>query len=226
MRYPFNKLNNYFLKKYKITENTEYELFDIYAKDLFTTKRIDLAVKYYYIECREKKQNLGFAKELYEKHIEAFTDGTFIEAGNPDKNSIEKYTRTFDDLIDDIRENGYSSDISIIPIGKNNELIDGSHRTACAAYFDQKIRVIRFSEISVDYGFEFFKRRFLDENYLSFIAKKFAMLNEDINISSVWFKISGNKSKKKSLIKRFCKRGRYVYRIVLNNIKYFLGKPI
>lgn len=33
-KYPLNKLDDYFLKYNKITEDTEYEVFDIYAKDL------------------------------------------------------------------------------------------------------------------------------------------------------------------------------------------------
>lgn len=223
MRYPFNKLNKYFLKKYKIKEDSEYELFDIYAKNLLTIKRIDLVIKYYYIECREKNKNLEFAREIYIKHIEAFTDGTFTEAGNPDKNSIEKYIEAFDDLIDDFKINGYCSDISIIPIGKDNELIDGSHRTACAAYFNQKIRVMRFSNISVDYGLEFFKRRLLDDYYLYFIAIEYGIIKDDIY---VLFKILKNISIKHILTRCFYKKVRHAYRVGINDIKYLLGKPI
>ncbi|MEK6266347.1 MAG: hypothetical protein N2B06_16505 [Clostridium sp.] len=192
MKYPLDKLDNYFLNYNKITEDMEYEIFDIYAKDMITVNRIDLVVKYYYIECREKNQDLDFAKELYKKHIEAFTDGTFSEQGNSNKNSLEKYIEVFDNLIDDFKVNGYSSDISIIPIGKNYELLDGSHRTACAAYFNQKIKVIRFPNLSVDYGFEFFKWRLLDDFYLDFIANKFAMLKDNIYILIAWPQIAGS----------------------------------
>lgn len=208
MKYPLNKLDNYFLNYNKITEDMEYEIFDIYAKDIITVNRIDLVVKYYYIECREKNQNLDFAKELYEKHIEAFSDGTFSEQGNLSKNSIEKYIEVFDNLIDDFKENGFSSDISIIPIGKNYELLDGSHRTACAAYFNQKIKVIRFPNLSVDYGFKFFKRRLLDEFYLDFIAKEFVALKDNIYILFAWPKIAENRNIKvidRILEKKQCK---------------------
>jgi hypothetical protein len=194
MKYPLNKLDNYFLNYNKITEDMEYEVFDIYAKDIITVNRIDLVVKYYYIECREKNQNLDFAKELYEKHIEVFTDGTFSEQGNLNKNSIERYFEVFDNLIDDFKENGFNADISIIPIGNNNELLDGSHRTACAAYFNQKIKVIRFPNLSVDYGFKFFKMRLLDDFYLDFIAKEFAVIKDNIHILFAWPKIACNRN--------------------------------
>lgn len=180
INYPLNKLDNYFLNHNRISEDLEYEVFDIYAKDLITVNRIDLVVKYYYIKCREKNQNLDFAKELYEKHIEAFTDSTFKEEGNSSKNSIEKYFEVFDNLIDIFKNNEYDSNISIIPLGKNYELLDGSHRTACAAYFNNKIKVIRFSNLSVDYGFKYFKIRLLDEFYLNFIAQEFVALKDNM----------------------------------------------
>lgn len=208
MKYPLNKLDNYFLNYNKITEDIKFELFDIDAKDLVMESRIDLIVKYYYISCREKNQNLSFAKELYEKHIEAFTDSTFSEQGNPNKNSIEKYIEVFDNLIDNFKKTGFDSDISIIPVGKNYELLDGSHRTACAVYFNQKVKVIRFPNLSVNYDFKFFKRRLLDDFYLDFIAKEFVVLKSNIRVLFAWPQIAGNRNNKvieEILEKKQCK---------------------
>jgi hypothetical protein len=195
-KYPLNKLHNYFLNYNEITKDTEYTLFDIDAKELITANRIDLVVKYYYIECREKNNNFEFAKELYIKHIEAFSDGTFSEQGNSNKNSIEKYLQVFNSLIDDFKINGYKEDISIIPIGKNYALLDGSHRTACAAYFNQKIKVIQFNHLFVDYGFNFFRKRLLDDIYLDFISTKYIILKDNIYVLFVWPKITKHKDNK------------------------------
>jgi hypothetical protein len=208
MSNPFRKLDNYFLDYNKITEDTEYGLFDMKAADLITEKRIDLIVKYYYIRCWEKNVNVDFARELYEKHIEAFTDGTFMEQGSTYKKSIENYLEVFNNLIDEFKERGFDSNISIIPIGKNNELLDGSHRTACAAYFNQKIKVIKFPCLSVDYDFKFFKRRLLEDYYLDFIAKEFATIKNNIHILFAWPKIVQSKKLKaveEILEKRQCK---------------------
>lgn len=194
MKYPLNKLDSYFLNYNKITEDTEYEVLHVDAKDFITVNRIDLVIKYYYIKCREKNENYDFAKDLYKKHIEAFSDSTFSEPGNSNKNSIEKYIEYFNDMIEDFKENGFNSNISIIPIGKNYELLDGSHRTACAIYFNEKVKVIRFPNLSVDYGFKFFKRRLLDDFYLDFIAKEFAALNNSIYILFAWPKIVKSKN--------------------------------
>ena len=39
----------------------------------------------------EKNLNCKFYNDLYKKHIEAFSNGTFIEYGTESKNTIEKY---------------------------------------------------------------------------------------------------------------------------------------
>lgn len=201
MKEPFNKLEKYFLEYNKITEDTSYKIFDICAKDLIQANRIDLVVKYYYIDCRENNSNLDFARELYKKHIEAFTDSTFTEEGNANKNSIEKYFEVFNHLIDSFKEEGYRPDISLIPIGKNYEILDGSHRTACAAYFNQKVKVIRFPGLWVNYGFDFFRRRLLDDYYLDFIAKKYSELSNKVYLLFSWPKIRK-------------RQGHYVYEIL------------
>lgn len=190
MNETLNKLDKYFLNYNKITSDTDYEVFDINAKELITAQRIDLVVKYYYIQCRENNENLAFARELYEKHIEAFTDGTFLEHGNNHKNSIDRYIEVFHGLIEEFKENGFKPSISIIPIGKNYELLDGAHRVACAAYFNQKIRVIRFPTLSVDYGVKFFKWRLLDDCYMDFIVKEFAALKDTVHLLIAWPKVT------------------------------------
>jgi hypothetical protein len=193
MNETLNKLDKYFLNYNKITANTDYEVFDIDAKELITVQRIDLVVKYYYIQCRENNKNLAFARELYEKHIEAFTDGTFLEHGNNHKNSIDRYIEVFHNLIEEFKKNGFEPNISIIPIGKNYELLDGAHRVACAAYFNQKVRVIRFPAISVDYGIRFFKWRLLDDCYIDFIVREYAALKNTIHLLIAWPQITENR---------------------------------
>lgn len=190
MNNTLNKLDKYFLSYNKITQDTEYEVFEIDPKELITERRIDLVVKYYYIQCRENNENISFARELYDKHIEAFTDGTFQEHGNKHKNSIDRYIETFHNLIDEFKKKGFDSSISIIPIGKNYELLDGSHRVACAAYFKQRIKVARFPDLSVDYGIKFFKLRLLDDYYLDFIVKEYAALKNNIQLLIAWPKIA------------------------------------
>ena len=173
-----HRLDPYFKEYNKIDKDSEHEIFYMEAQDLINKKRIDIVVKYYYIKDRESGENIEFAQELYKKHIEAFSDGTFTEQGNKDKNSIEKYIETFDKVIDSFKEKGFDEEVSLIPVGRDREILDGSHRVACAIYFKTKLRVIQFKNLSVDYGFDFFRRRVLDEFYLDFIAKEYVNLKK------------------------------------------------
>lgn len=195
-QYPFNLVSDYFYEYNNISESDEYEIFDIDARKLFLPQRIDLVVKYFYIQAVIENKNIELAKDIYCKHIEAFSDGTFSEMGDPNKNSMEKYISAFNNLIESFKKDGYDCNKSIIPIGKNNELIDGSHRVACAAFFNQKIRVIKFSKISINYDYKYFKRRFLKEDYLELMAEKYCEIKENTFVACVWPKAYGKNNKK------------------------------
>lgn len=181
-----DRLDTYFIAYNQIDEQTEYTTFEINPKALINYRRIDLVVKYYYIRAKETGENIEFAQELYKKHIEAFTDGTFQEHGSKEKTSLTKYIEVFDQMIDSFREEGFDAERSVIPIGRNNEILDGSHRTACALYFNSKVKVRKYPSLSADYGFDFFRRRLLDEVYLDFIAKEYVELKSEVATLLVW----------------------------------------
>lgn len=189
-----DRLDTYFKAYNKVDETEAKDAFYMEAKDLINPRRIDIIVKYYYIKARETGENLDLAKEIYTRHIEAFSDGTFTEQGKPEKNTIEKYFEVFDGLIDSFKEKGFDEELSLLPVGKNNEILDGSHRAACALYFNQRVKVIKFEDLSVDYGFEFFKKRLLDDFYLDFIAKEYVNLDRDVYAMFVWPRIGTDKN--------------------------------
>lgn len=195
-QYPFNLVSDYFYEYNNISQGDQYEVFDIDPRELFIPKRIDLVVKYFYIEAVIENKNIDLAKEMYCRHIEAFSGGTFSEMGDASKDSFEKYISVFNKLIKSFKEDGYDCNKSIIPIGKNNELIDGSHRVACAAYFNQKIRVIKFPKISINYDYKYFKRRFLEEDYLELMAEKYCEVKENTFVACIWPKAYSKNNKK------------------------------
>ena len=144
MKLPLHLLSENFVKTKKITKDTPYEIREMDAKELLCPERLDLAAKIAYIEAREKGGDMSFARELYRKHIEAFSEGNYTEPGDENKTSLEKFFSVFDELIDNYRENGFDSDKSLVPIGRDNIILDGAHRTACAIFFGGKISVIFF----------------------------------------------------------------------------------
>ncbi len=184
-------LGDYFCKFNDIDVDSEYSLERISARALINPDRIDLIVKLKYIEYREKGYDLTFIKELYKAHIEAFTYGSFREPGDVNKKSIDDYFRIFDDLIDSIKENGVDERISVIPIGKGNIILNGSHRAAIAAYFDLSIPIIRFENLTLSYNYEYFRKRLFNQHYLDYIMLEYCKFTE--SVTTLVLSSGGNK---------------------------------
>lgn len=192
---PKNLLSEYFLQTHKIDFGKKIVLEDVDASELLVSQRIDLISKYKYIDFKEKGLELGFIKELYRAHIEAFSNGSYIEPGNESKNTIDKFFDTFDKLIDDIKKNGMDRNVSVIPVGKNNVILDGAHRVAIAAYYGHKVPIIRFEELTVNYSSQFFKERLLDDKYLDYLVTEYCKINEGVYFACLWPKCNNKELK-------------------------------
>lgn len=166
MKFPYDLLSENFINTHEIDQNREYPIYEIRARELLKPERIDLAAKLAYIESKVKNIDIEYAKEIYEKHLEAFSEGYFTEPGDENKNSLNKYFQVFDDLIDSMQQNGFDRNKSFIPIGRGQTILDGAHRTACAIYFDLTVTVIEFEEYSVNFGYQYFRKRNLSEEIL------------------------------------------------------------
>lgn len=170
MELPLHLLSENFVKTKQITKDTPCEIREMDAKELLCPERLDLAAKIAYIEAREKGEDMSFARELYRKHIEAFSEGCYTEPGDENKTSLERFFSAFDELIDNYKENGFDSDKSLVPIGRDNIILDGAHRTACAIYFGGKISVISFPQFEVNFDYRYFRERRLSEEMLEYMA--------------------------------------------------------
>jgi hypothetical protein len=179
-------LGEYFCKQYIIDINENYKIEEIDAKELIVPERIDLIAKLKYIEYRENGWDLDFIKEIYTAHIEAFSNGSYTEPGNDSKNSINKYFNVFNYLIDNIKHSGLDNQISVIPVGKNNVILDGAHRVAIAAYFNLKVPIIRFDNLYADFGVEFFRNRLLKLEYINYLVMEYCKLKNNLYFVCTW----------------------------------------
>lgn len=163
------KLTPYFIENNYITAETPYEIEVIEARKLLNVNRIDLYAKLSYIKNYDLNWNSSFFKDLYCHHIEAFTDGRFKEEGDNNKDSLTQYLHTFDNIIEDIKNNGFDDSKTIVPVGKDNVLLDGAHRTAACAYYNKKITIICFNHLTRKYDLNYFKEHFLQDEYLDYL---------------------------------------------------------
>ncbi len=153
---------------------------------LLNANRMDIVCKLYYIECREKGEDLSYAKELYKAHIEAFSGGTFIEPGLSTKSTITDYFESFDRLIDDIHYNGFDPEKSILPVGEDGSLLDGSHRAAICIYYKITPIIVRIPGQKRKYDYKYFKANGMKEEYLDFMAYQFIRFSERVYSVCLW----------------------------------------
>lgn len=121
--------------------------------DFITPNRFDLIAKYLYI--KYKHLDLLFYKELYVQHIEVFNKcweypGTKV--------NVNDFIKSFDNLIESIKNNGYDNNYAI-SIGNNNVIINGSHRLMISYYYNIK-PILKFEHIKgCEYNYDFFLNR-------------------------------------------------------------------
>lgn len=161
-------------------------IYTVPATELMSPFRFDLMAKYTYVECREKNYDTDFARELYLRHIEAFSGGTFKEPGSETKHSAEAYLSEFDELIDSIKRNGYDSGSAPVPVNKNRVIGDGAHRVAICAYFGLDVPVEE-EDFDVCYDYSFFREMYLSESDSDYIATRYAESSgRDTHVFCVW----------------------------------------
>ena len=169
-------------------KNKEFELQKIPARELITVSRFDLFAKMTYIKYR--KSNLDYAKKIYTEHIKVFNPD-LKEPGREDKNGLEDFITTFDELIDYFEFNEFDSMVSLIPVSETGVILDGSHRLAALAYFDKKVSIIKFkgvqSAAKFDYAY-FIKRGLSIEAADTITYEGFSFIN-NLYIACLWPKM-------------------------------------
>ena len=179
-------LGEQFCSGNNISEKTKYEILRVNATELINAKRIDLVAKY--------------------KYIEAFTHGSCVEPGNPQKAGVEKYRKIFEEILSSMRQRGFDDTISLIPVGADFEVLDGAHRAACAIYLGIDVTVIRFPDIHFDFGYNYFQDELLPDVFLNYMLTEYCRLKENVFVANIW-PSTGKSEKKKELIPLFERYG-------------------
>ena len=157
------------------------------AENLITADRYDLIAKYIYVKHKIEHYDMKWAKELYAAHIEAFSGGSYQEPRQPQKNSLQSYIDSFDELIKSILKLGFDGKESKIPISSDTgSILDGAHRVAVCAYL-KKSELCYALEGSHIYNYAFFKKQFLGEKYLDYMALQYINIKkEKMSVICVW----------------------------------------
>lgn len=187
MKSVLDKIEQHTKISKKINEDIEYTVDEMDAIELLKPERIDLIAKLQFLKYIDHKISFSFVEELYEAHLKAFNGNKKCsEAGNNQKNNLEDYIQSFKKTAKDIKDNGFDPDKSMIPVGENNVLLDGAHRTASAIYFHKKINIIRFEGIKENYNYLFFRKNLLDEKYLDYMVTEYCKRKNNTYAFCIW----------------------------------------
>lgn len=188
----YDYLTPRFCETYNLEEDKEFEIEHINPNSLFCSKRLDLVVKYKYVDAYLNKKDMTFIKKVYKAHIEAFSQGLYIEPGQEnEKKSIYDYYRAFNELIENISKNGFDEKKSAVPIGKDNIICNGSHRVAIAMYLGCTVPCIRLQGIKNIADYRYFQKRLMPEKYIDYMALGYCAMRKNIYAGIIWPK--GNK---------------------------------
>lgn len=186
---------------FSLDDNCVEEVID--AKELLTVNRFDIYAILIYIDHKVKGvSDLDFATSVYKERTRSLTSFKFSEDGNNKKNTFEDYVETLNLLIESFQYNTFDFDKYFIPVDKDYTLIDGAHRVACSIYFNKKIKILRFIDLSiVKTNYLTLISNLLPQRYLDVMAFEATKWHDNLFMLFIWPKAYKDVSK---LDKAFC----------------------
>jgi hypothetical protein len=119
--------------------------------------------------------------------------------------------QAFDEVIDSVKTNGVDEKISVVPIDKNNILLNGAHRTSAAIYFDKDLPVAVEDREAPIFDVAFMKSRHMKAESIDYIVNEYVkMQQKGIHIAIMWPKVNW-RTKKEEVLKTFKEYGKIVY---------------
>jgi hypothetical protein len=167
-------------KKYKM------EKFKKKAKELLTTTRFDLIVKYLYAKSYKNGYETDYFLKMYKQHLKIWNN--FKEYNNPKKNSFEAFKEIFEELIDEITVNGFNGDISAVPVMGNN-ILNGAHRVAASLVNNNDVVCVNGidgRDGQLNCGWSMFENLGLRPEYADRVALEYAKLKPNTHIVTVF----------------------------------------
>lgn len=165
---------DYFCTKWNLNSSDLCKIDFVDPKDLINRNRLDLMPKLFWIESHESGIASDFADEYYKESIYAITGRTFVESGQEEtKNSYESFVNAFCELLNNIKREGFDPNKSVIPVDKNDVIMNGAHRTAIGIFLNQKVPVVRLDTTYNYVDAEFYRGRLLPDYYLELMIRDY-----------------------------------------------------
>ncbi|EOD81599.1 hypothetical protein D515_02569 [Grimontia indica] len=156
------------------------------SSKLICYERIDIVVKLIYLESVVKGFKSIFFDDLYREHLECFSNGNISEPGNDRKNDFFSFEESFLETYESIKVSGFDEIKSLVPVSNGTTIIlDGAHRTTCAIYLREKVKVIDVNSPPKKFDVGYFIREGLPGIYIDHICKKYIEMREDKSFHAI-----------------------------------------
>jgi len=187
---------------YEKLSKDSYHIERVLANKLLTWNRFDLAFKLFYLD--NKIHNVLIAKKVYKEDIKAQTLGKFIELGNEvNKKNIIHYFEQFNSTYENIKENGFLQEKTLIPLSIDGGIINGAHRVASAIHLNKEVAAITTEQSIMIADYEYFFERGVPVDCLDVVAQKFIEYsNDNVHIAFLWPSGEGFKNEAESLFSK------------------------
>jgi hypothetical protein len=181
---------------------SEYEISEISSNKLLTWNRLDLGFKLAYLDLAEKCPDV--AKEIYSHDIKAQTLGKFTEYGNEgNKNSFDHYLRSFSITYNNIKNNGFLKEKTLIPLSIDGTIINGAHRLASAIHLNESVTTIVTEQSIMVADYQYFFERDVPVKCIETIVQKFIQFsNDNVHIAFLWPSGNGHKDEAENLFSK------------------------
>ncbi len=167
---------------------------------LINTCRFDVMAKIIYGRFHLLKLQSNWGRQLYLAHLYALNG--FFESDGSGKVSAEDFLSSFHELCRSFMAEGFNEARSLIPVGSDMTIIDGSHRLALGCLLKKNVRVACFNRDTNSYNYTFFRDRQLDSSYADAMAYEYSKIKKNTYIITVFPTAEGKVSKVLQIIRR------------------------
>ncbi|UUX92268.1 hypothetical protein [Methanoplanus endosymbiosus] len=159
----------------------------INPKDLLVPERLDIIVKYLYIQALESRQDNDFFNKLYINHILKRTGGKqyiyqYID-GKPyqshSKEGIDRYLDDFLLMIESFKKSGFQKEYFIPVSSQNGIILDGAHRASCCIYFNIEPIVLYEPRLGRKWDYKWFLENDFEQEEINIIVETFCKIKKE-----------------------------------------------
>jgi len=140
---------------HKLISGKRYAIKQIDPQDLLTPQRFDIVAKLIYAQHRLLGIKSNWAERLYVNHLKVFNG--FFEPDGTGKIGIDAFKESFYQILRTVKEHGFDDTKSLIPVGRDNIILDGSHKIAACLLYDKKVTGLLCDAQAFEYDYRFFR---------------------------------------------------------------------